>query len=84
MTEENTDNNSGFTIEAPETFVITVHRKIEMDVGPGLGRRLKEQFETETVEAALAQSVAEIEANEVEPTEKLLNLDVDVDGPSDD
>lgn len=84
MTEEDTSDDSGFVMEEPETFVITVHRQIEMDVGPGLGRRLKSQFDAETVEAALAQSVAEIEASEVEPTEKLLNLDVDVDGPSND
>jgi hypothetical protein len=68
----------------PHTFVVTVTRQFEMDMMPQQAAAIAEQLGEETPEAALAEQFAEQEAAQVEATQKLLGLDVDVDGPSDD
>lgn len=80
------ENEEGAKIvtEEPDTYEIKVERTIEMDIGAVKAETLRERYQADTVEAALAHSVAEVEAAQVEPTEKLLNLDVEVDVPSDD
>jgi len=82
MTENDTDE-----IEAePEmnSFEITSTRHFEVDFSDGQIAQLLEQTGAETPENALAQITGENERNKIAPEEKLLGVDVTVDGPSDD
>jgi hypothetical protein len=85
MTDETEEVDAEQLLEqqTPDTFVVTVTRRFEMDMMPSKATALCEQMGADTPEAALAESVAEREASQVDATQKLLGLDVDVDGPSD-
>jgi hypothetical protein len=67
-----------------ETFVVTATRSFEMDLHPRRVEEIEARSGDETVESFIAEMIGEQEADRIEPTQKLLNLDVEVDGPSDD
>lgn len=69
--------------EEPNSYIVEVEKYVEVDSTPEAAEFLKGRQNVDTIETALAQTIASEERNAVEPEEKLLRLEVEVNEASD-
>jgi hypothetical protein len=84
MTDENTTEELEAQTPESKTFTITATRQYEVDFTDEEILNIIANSGKEDVTDALEEITANREQRAVEPTEKLLGVDVNVDGPSDD
>lgn len=70
--------------ESTQTFTVTVERRYETDFTDKELAHLLSKSDADSEEEVIATLLGMQETEEIGPTEKLINLEVDVDGPSDD
>jgi hypothetical protein len=66
------------------TFVVDSSKKFEIDLSEEAVNGLMEDTDADSPESALAELMGQQVTNSVEPSQKLLEVNVTVDGPSDD
>lgn len=86
MTDEETTNNDAPQQEMPEmnSYEVTITRAFEQDFSQKQLRMMVKQSEATTFEEAIEQMFLSQEQDNIDAAQKLLGLNVNVDGPSDD
>lgn len=67
-----------------QSYIVEIEKFVEVDCSTGAADVLKRRRNVDSAETALAKTIAAEERNTVEPEEKLLRLEVNVDETSDD
>ena len=70
--------------EGPNSYIVEVEKYVEVDSTPEAAEFLKGRQDVDSIETALAQTIAGEERMGIEPEEKLLRLEVEVNETSDD
>lgn len=66
-----------------QSYIVEIEKFVEVDCSTGAADVLKRRNNVDSAETALAKTIAAEERNTVEPEEKLLRLEVNVDETSD-
>lgn len=70
--------------EGTNSYIVEVEKYVEVDCSTGAADVLERRRNIDSAETALAKTIAAEERNTVEPEEKLLRLEVNVDEISND
>jgi len=68
--------------ERPNSYIVEIEKCVEIDCSTGAADVLKQRRDADSVETALAQTIAGEERMGIEPEEKLLRLEVEVNEAS--
>ena len=70
--------------ESPNSYIVEIEKCVEIDCSTGAADVLKRKRNADNAETALAQTIAGEERMGIEPEEKLLRLEVEVNETSED
>lgn len=84
MTEENQEADDTADESPLNSYTVSIQKEYEMDLDTKTAMALVAEADTTNPEEAIASTIATQEMGQIEPTQKLLGIDVQVDGPSND